>query len=119
MELIVVGFQGRYRAAQVLTELRQQGVNLFDLDQAITVSWEDRRNFVVQQSINLSRSEGSRWARLWGGFIRATLYNRLPNALAWPQPRSLVERQRLQTEILTNLSHMIGGSTMSASLRTS
>jgi uncharacterized membrane protein len=74
MELIVVGFQGRYRAAQVLTELRQQGVNLFDLDQAITVSWEDRRNFVVQQSINLSRSEGSRWARLWGGFIRATLY---------------------------------------------
>lgn len=74
MELIVVGFQGRYRAAQVLTELRQRGVDLFDLDQAITVSWEDRRNFVVQQSINLSREEGSRWARLWGAFIRATLF---------------------------------------------
>ena len=74
MELIVVGFQGRYRAAQVLTELRQRGVHLFDLDQAITVSWEDRRNFVVQQSINLSREEGSRWARLWGGFIRTTLF---------------------------------------------
>ena len=74
MELIVVGFQGRYRAAQVLTELRQRGVELFDLDQAITVSWEDRRNFVVQQSINLSREEGSRWARIWGAFIRATLF---------------------------------------------
>ena len=74
MELIVVGFQGRYRAAQVLTELRQRGADLFDLDQAITVSWEDRRNFVVQQSINLSREEGSRWARLWGAFIRATLF---------------------------------------------
>ena len=73
MELIVVGFQGRYRAAQVLTELRQRGVHLFDLDQAITVSWEDRRNFIVQQSINLSREEGSRWARLWGAFIKATL----------------------------------------------
>src|SRR5262250_2136796 len=74
MELIVVGFQGRYEAAQVLTELRQRGVHLFDLDQAITVSWEDRQNFIVQQSINLSREEGSRWARLWGAFIKATLF---------------------------------------------
>src|SRR5262245_54643845 len=74
MELIVVGFQGRYRAAQVLTDLRQRGVHLFDLDQAITVSWEDRRNFIVQQSINLSRDEGSGWARLWGAFIKATLF---------------------------------------------
>ena len=74
MELIVVGFPGRYRAAQVLTDLRQRGVPVFDLDQAITVSWEDRRNFVVQQSINLSRKEGFRWARLWGAFIKATLF---------------------------------------------
>ncbi len=74
MELVVVGFQGRYRAAQVLTELRQRGAHLFDLDQAITVSWEDRRNFIVQQSINLSRQEGARWARLWGAFIKATLF---------------------------------------------
>ncbi|HET8783068.1 MAG TPA: DUF1269 domain-containing protein [Pyrinomonadaceae bacterium] len=74
MELIVVGFQGRYRAAQVLTDLRQRGVQLFDLDQAITVSWEDRRNFVVQQSVNLSREEDSRWARFWGAFIKATLF---------------------------------------------
>ncbi|HEU4434304.1 MAG TPA: DUF1269 domain-containing protein [Pyrinomonadaceae bacterium] len=74
MELIVVGFQGRYRADQVLTDLRLRGVNLFDLDQAITVSWEDRCNFVVQQSINLSREEGSRWARLWGAFIQTTLF---------------------------------------------
>jgi uncharacterized membrane protein len=74
MELVVVGFQGRHRAAQILTELRQRGVHLFDLDQAITVWWEDRRNFIVQQSINLSRVEGARWARLWGAFIKATLF---------------------------------------------
>src|SRR5215510_11684451 len=74
MELIVVGFQGRYRAAQVLTDLRRRGVHLFDLDQAITVSWEDRQNFIVQQSINLSGEEGSRWARLWGAFINVTLF---------------------------------------------
>ena len=74
MDLIVVGFQGRYRAAQVLTELRQRGVHMFDLDQAITVSWEDQRNFIVQQSINISRQEGARWARLWGAFIKATLF---------------------------------------------
>ena len=74
MELVVVGYQGRYRAAQVLTDLRQRGMHLFDLDQAITVSWEDRRNFIVQQSINISRGEGARWARLWGAFIKATLF---------------------------------------------
>jgi len=74
MELIVVGFQGAYHAAQVLTELRQRDDHLFDLDQAITVSWEDRRNFIVQQSINLSREEGSHWARLWAAFIKVTLF---------------------------------------------
>jgi uncharacterized membrane protein len=74
MDLVVVGFQGRYRAAQVLTDLRQGGVHLFDLDQAITVSWEDRRNFIVQQTINISGEEGARWARLWGAFIKVTLF---------------------------------------------
>jgi len=74
MDLVVVGFQGRYRAAQVLTDLRQRGIHLFDLDQAITVSWEDRRNFIVQQSINISGEEGARWARLWGAFIKVTLF---------------------------------------------
>jgi len=82
MELIVVGFQGRYRAAQVLTDLRQRGVHLFDLDQAITVSWEDRRNFTVQQTVNLSREEGSRWARLWGAFIKTTLYQPFTDRLS-------------------------------------
>jgi len=74
MDLVVVSFQGRYCAAQVLTDLRQRGVHLFDLDQAITVSWEDRQNFIVQQSVNLAREEGARWARLWGAFIKATLF---------------------------------------------
>jgi uncharacterized membrane protein len=82
VELIVVGFQGRYRAAQVLTELKQRGIHLFDLDQAITVSWEDRRNFIVQQSINLSREEGSRWAPLWGAFIKATLFQPFTETLS-------------------------------------
>jgi len=74
MELIVVGFHGRHQAAQVLTALRQRGTPVFNLDQAITVSWEDRRNFIVQQTINLAREEGARWARLWGAFIKATLF---------------------------------------------
>ena len=74
MDLVVVRFQGRYRAVHVLTDLRQRGVRLFDLDQAITVSWEDRHNFIVQQSINISGEEGARWARLWGAFIKVTLF---------------------------------------------
>ena len=82
MDLVVVGFQGRYRAAQVLTDLRQRGVHLFNLDQAITVSWEDRRNFIVQQSINISGEEGARWARLWGAFIKATLFQPFTDQLS-------------------------------------
>lgn len=74
MDLIVVGFQDRYRAAQVLTELRQTGRHVFDLDQAITISWEDRRNFIVQQCVNLSSEDGSRWIHLWGAFIGAILF---------------------------------------------
>jgi uncharacterized membrane protein len=74
VDLIVVGFQGRYRAAQVLTELRQREMHFFDLDQAITVSWEDRRNFIVQQSVNVSREEGAYWSHFWGSFIKATMY---------------------------------------------
>ena len=81
MDLIVVGFQGRYRAAQVLTDLRQRGKHLFDLEQAITVSWQDRRNFIVQQSINVSSEGGGRWSRLWGGFIKATLFQPFTEAL--------------------------------------
>ena len=82
MELIVVGFHGRHRAAEVLAGLRQREANVFDLDQAITVSWEDRRNFIVQQSINLWREEGARWARLWGAFIKATLFQPFTDQLS-------------------------------------
>ena len=82
MELIVVGFHGRHRAAEVLAALRQREAKVFDLDQAITVSWEDRRNFIVQQSINLSREEGARWARLWGAFIKATLFQPFTDQLS-------------------------------------
>src|SRR5258705_5073159 len=57
-------------------------MHLFDLDQAITVSWEDRRNFIVQQSVNLSQEEGSRWARLWGSFIQATLFQPFTETLS-------------------------------------
>ena len=82
MELIVVGFHGRHRAAEVLAALRQREAKVFDLDQAITVSWEDRRNFIVQQSINLWREEGARWARLWGAFIKATLFQPFTDQLS-------------------------------------
>lgn len=105
MELIVVGFQGRYRAAQVLTELRQRGTHLFDLDQAITVSWEDRRNFIVQQSINLARDEGSRWARLWGAFIKTTLFQpfteRLSKAAATVTGQNGQDTERESSGVLT------------------
>jgi uncharacterized membrane protein len=49
-------------------------MQLFDLEQAITVSWEDRRNFIVEQSVNLSREGGAQWSQFWGSFIKATMY---------------------------------------------
>lgn len=101
MDVIVVGFSGRYRAAQVLTELRQRAVHVFDLDQAITVSWEDRRNFIVQQSINLSREEGARWARLWGALIKATLFQPFTNGLSTAATTVASKNKHVGTAALT------------------
>jgi uncharacterized membrane protein len=74
VDQIVVGFQGKYQAAQVLSELRQQGLHPFDLDHAITVSWQDRGHFIVQQNVNLLGKEGLLWAHFWATFIKATLF---------------------------------------------
>ena len=74
MDQIVVGFQGTYQAAQVLSELRQHGLHPFDLDHAITVSWQDRGHFIVQQNVNLLGKEGLLWAHFWAAFIKATLF---------------------------------------------
>lgn len=101
MDLIVVGFSGRYRAAQVLTELRQRAVHLFDVDQAITVSWEDRRNFIVQQSINLSREEGARWARLWGALIKATLFQPFTDGLSTAATTVASKNKHVESAALT------------------
>src|ERR1044072_3846166 len=104
MELVVVGFQGKYRAAQVLAELHQRGVHLFEPDRAITLSWEDSQNFIVQQSINLSRQEGARWARLWAGFIKATLFQPFTEELS-KAADSLASRKNQDTdhELATSL----------------
>ena len=74
MDQIVVGFQGKYQAAQVLSALRQQGLQPFDLDHAITVSWQDRGHFIVQQNVNLLGKEEMLWAHFWATFIKATLF---------------------------------------------
>jgi uncharacterized membrane protein len=74
VDQIVVGFQGKYQAAQVLSELQQQGSHPFDLDHAITVSWQDRGHFIVQQNVNLLGQEGLLWAHFWAAFIKATLF---------------------------------------------
>jgi uncharacterized membrane protein len=74
VDQIVVGFQGKHQAAQVLSELRQQGLHPFDLDHAITVSWQDRGHFIVQQNVNLLGKEEMLWAHFWATFIKATLF---------------------------------------------
>jgi len=105
MELVVVGFQDKYRAAQLLAELRQRGVHLFETDRAITVSWEDRQNFIVQQSINLSRQEGARWARLWAGFIKATLFQPFTEQLSEAAVNMASrENQNTDHELMTALN---------------
>jgi uncharacterized membrane protein len=74
VELIVMGFQGRYKASQVLSDLRLHAEHLFDLDNAITVSWHDRGHFIVEQNVNLLGEEVTLWAHFWGAFIKATLF---------------------------------------------
>lgn len=73
-ELIVVGFEGTHRAAEVLDQL--QGLNAdiaFDLQDAVAVYRSRKGKLRVDESMHLTTKEETAWGGVLGAFIGALL----------------------------------------------
>ena len=72
--LIVVGFQNQYRAAEVLNELwRLNDDWVVELDDAVAVYRDRRGNLRYQQSVAPTTGEGAAFGGLWGSMLGALL----------------------------------------------
>jgi uncharacterized membrane protein len=83
-ELIVVGFEGTHRAAEVLDQLQRLNADIaFDLQDAVAVYRSRNGKLRVDQSMYLTTKEETAWGAVLGAFIGALLA--LPfGALAMP-----------------------------------
>jgi uncharacterized membrane protein len=73
-DLIVVGFHERYRAADVLTQLRRMEWDwVIDLDDAVAVYRDVNGKLRIEQSVEPTSGEGAAWGALWGSLIGAIL----------------------------------------------
>ena len=74
-ELVVFIFSDRYRAPEVLNELRRRDLLLSqDLGRAIAVTLDAEARASVHMSVDLSRQEAGRWARIWGTLLNYALF---------------------------------------------
>ena len=73
-ELVVVGFQDRYRASQVINELRRSaGQRYPELDRAVAVELDEAGGVQVEQRVHPVTGEGIGWGQLWGSLLGATM----------------------------------------------
>ena len=73
-QLIVVGFKDRYRAADVLNQLRQMNFDwVVDLEDAVAIYRDDKGRLRIQQSYDMTSGEGAAWGGLWGSLLGAAL----------------------------------------------
>lgn len=73
-ELIVVGFNGTYRAAEVLTELQTLDADwVIQLRDAVAVYRTYDGKLRLDQSVNPTKKEGAAWGGLLGGMLGALL----------------------------------------------
>jgi uncharacterized membrane protein len=74
-ELVVVIFTDRYRAPEVLNELRRRdGLWSQDLDRAVAVTLDSEARASVHMSVDLSKREAVGWARIWGSLLNSALF---------------------------------------------
>ena len=74
-ELVAFVFRDRFRAPEVLNELRRRDFGWArDLDEAVAVTINRDGKTRVQLSVDLSTYEGVSWARLWGALLSSTLF---------------------------------------------
>jgi uncharacterized membrane protein len=73
-ELMVIGFEGKHRAAEVLNQLEAMDVSFsLDLKDAVAVYRTDDGKLRVDQSVEPTTKEGAAWGALLGGMIGAAL----------------------------------------------
>jgi uncharacterized membrane protein len=74
-ELVVFIFTDRYRAPEVLNELRRRdGLWSQDLDWAVAVTLDSEARASVHMSMDLSKGEAVGWARIWGALLNSALF---------------------------------------------
>ena len=74
-ELVAVVFRDKFRAPEVLNELRRRDfVWSQDLDDAVAVTVDEDGKARVQLSVDISTYGGSGSARFWGSLLRSTLF---------------------------------------------
>ena len=74
-ELVVFIFTDRYRAPEVLNELRRrEGLWAQDLDGAVAVTLDSEARASVHMSVDLSKGEAVGWARIWGALLNSALF---------------------------------------------
>ena len=72
-ELIVVGFEDKQRANQVLNELRGLDADwIVEMDDAVAVHKDSNGKLKLDQRFDLE-GEGAGWGALWGGLIGSLL----------------------------------------------
>jgi uncharacterized membrane protein len=73
-QLIVVGFSHRYRAVDVLNELRQMNFDwVVDLEDAVAVYRDNKGKLRIQQSYDLTSGDGAALGGIWGALVGAAL----------------------------------------------
>jgi uncharacterized membrane protein len=73
-ELMVIGFEGKQRAAEVLNQLEAMNVSFaLDLKDAVAVYRTDDGKLRVDESVEPTTKEGAAWGAVVGGMIGAAL----------------------------------------------
>jgi uncharacterized membrane protein len=73
-ELVVVGFEGKHRAAEVLNQLQAMDQSFdIDLRDAVAVYRTDDGKLRTDQSVQPTTKEGAAWGAMVGGLIGAAL----------------------------------------------
>jgi uncharacterized membrane protein len=74
-ELVFLVFTDRYRAPEVLNELRRRdGLCSEDLGRAVAVTLDSEARASVHMIVELSKREGVGWARVWGSLLNSALF---------------------------------------------
>ena len=74
-ELVVFIFTDRYRAPEVLNELRRRNEPWSqDLDRAVAVTLDSDGKASVHMSVDLSKRGAVGWARIWGALLNSAFF---------------------------------------------